>query len=77
MKFELGKYYKHTTNHYIYVCGLAHSYLYGLSLVGEHYYPEKRQRKRQPELYQIGTQESHAVNFHEITEQEFLEACRK
>lgn len=63
MKFELGKYYQHTTGTKIHICGLGETYYHGRCFVGEN---------NNGELSPVGSDESSAVNFHEISKEEFI-----
>lgn len=63
MKFELGKCYKHSTGKKIKIIGLAHSTFYGLGFVSENEFAE----------YSItGMEEENAMNFVEITNDEWM-----
>ena len=63
MKFELGKYYQHTTGCKLHICGIADTRIYGICFVGE---------SDLGTLYHIGSEEEKAVNHAEITKEEFL-----
>lgn len=66
MKFELGKFYKHATEHYLYICGIVESLMYGRCLVAE----------VNGKVFQgVGSDEVSAANFHEISKKEYLSAC--
>ena len=66
MKFELGKFYKHTTEHYLYICGIVESLMYGRCLMAE---------VNGQEFQAVGSDEASAVNFHEIPKKEYQWAC--
>jgi hypothetical protein len=63
IKFELGKYYQHTTGSKLYICGIGETHFYGSSLIAENEYGE---------LAPVGKNEENAVNYHEITKNEFI-----
>lgn len=62
MKFELGKYYQHTTGSKLYICGLGETIIYGSCLVGE---------DEHGDLIAVGKSEENAVNYSEITKEQF------
>lgn len=70
MVFEIGKYYKHTTAHYIFVCGIVFTHMHGITLIGE-----SNKRKCKTEYIPLGKDESSAVNYTEINKEEFIEVC--
>ena len=63
MKFELGKYYQHTTGMKLHICGLSDTYYHGRCFVGEN---------NKGELLPVGSDEASAVNFHEISKEQFI-----
>jgi hypothetical protein len=63
MKFELGKYYQHTTGSKLYICGISDTYYHGRCFVGENEYGE---------LMPIGNTQENAMNYKEITKDEFV-----
>lgn len=67
MKFELGRYYKHTTGSKIFICGLADSIFYGRGLIAE---------DERGELSRVGDSEENTVNYAEITKEEFMEGIK-
>jgi hypothetical protein len=69
MKFELGKFYEHTTGSRLYIAGVMQSMFYGMTFVGEDEYGE---------FSPVGSTEDNAVNYKEITKEQFLDkATRK
>ena len=62
MRFELGKYYAHTTGDKLYICGLCDTKIYGRCLMGEN---------RNGDFIPVGQDKDSAVNWHEISEEEF------
>ena len=70
MVFELGKYYKHTTYHYLYVCGVVNSHAYGMGLIAESIH-----KGRNVEFMVVGSDENSSVNYTEITKEEYMETC--
>jgi hypothetical protein len=63
MKFELGRYYKHTTGYRLAIRGAVYTTSRGVVLVAE---------DCQGQLQPIGNQDFNAVNYHRITEDEWL-----
>lgn len=63
IKFELGKCYQHATGSKLYICGLADTYYYGRGLIGE---------DERGELSIVGDYEENAINYHEITREQFI-----
>lgn len=63
MKFELGKYYQHTTGAKLYICGLSETYYHGRCFIGENEHGE---------LSPIGSSEENAMNYHEINKEDFV-----
>lgn len=63
-KFELGKFYQHTTGEKLYICGVVDTNAYGKTLVGEDGYGN---------LSPIGNHEFATENYREITKEEFLD----
>jgi hypothetical protein len=63
MKFELGKYYKHTTGSKLYICGLGETYYHGRCFIGEN---------ERGELFPIGNTQENAMNYKEITKEQFI-----
>jgi len=64
MKFELGKYYKHTSDKAIYICGVVHSHMYGMGYIAEDH---------KAEFSQVGSDSGSAENYNEITKEDFFE----
>lgn len=62
MKFEVGKFYKHNDGGVIHVVCEADTLLYGHTMVAEDEWGE---------LLPVGGTEDNAVNYHEITEDEW------
>ena len=63
MKFELGKYYRHTSGRKLYICGLAETNTYDRCFVGE---------DEKGNLSPVGNTEENAINHVQITKEEFL-----
>jgi hypothetical protein len=63
MKFEVGKCYQHNGGSQIKVIGEVNSTIYGNCLMAEH---------SDGRFYPVGQTEDNAVNWHEITEEEWL-----
>jgi hypothetical protein len=63
MKFELGKFYEHTTGSRIYIAGCVSSIVYGVTFIGEDAYGD---------FSPVGFGEDNAVNYKEITKEQFL-----
>ena len=62
MRFELGKYYAHTTGDKLYICGICDTKIYGMCLMGEN---------RNGDFIPIGQHKGATLNWHEISEEEF------
>lgn len=62
MKFELGKYYEHTTGSRIYIAGCMSSEIYGMCFVGEDEFGN---------FSPVGQSEDNAVNHFEIAKEVF------
>lgn len=62
MKFELGKYYQHSTGKKLYICGLGETFYHGSCFIGEN---------EKGELSPTGKSEENAINYIEITKEEF------
>jgi len=67
MKFEIGKYYRHSTDSYLYICGEVDTHMWGKCLVGEMSSSGGFEHRLQP----TGRSECNAMNWEEITEAEF------
>lgn len=63
LKFELGKYYKHTAGTMIYICGVCLTKNYGMCLMAE---------RDNGYFYPVGNHKGATDNWHEIKEEEFL-----
>ena len=63
MQFEIGKYYKHSGGKRLHIVGVAKTYSYGWTLVGE--------EMGYDNLLPVGSSESNAENYIEITEEEW------
>ena len=63
-KFELGKYYQHTNGSKLHVCGVLSTDNFGLCFAGEDIHGD---------IYAIGTTSDYAVDFNEISQDEFLD----
>lgn len=63
MKFEVGKYYKHSTGELLHILDEVTSTLYGHCLVGE--------STRNYNLLPIGMDESNTMNYEEIDKDEW------
>lgn len=69
MRFEIGKFYGHTTGHKLYICGMGETQLWGRGLIAE---------DNNGTLSVVGSDESSAENYKEITEEEFINSyCDK
>jgi len=64
MKFEMWKYYRHSTGSVLFICGIANTHIYGNVLVGD---------DKSGSLMPISRDEAATMNYHEITKQEFEE----
>ena len=62
MKFEVGKYYKHPAGDMLHVVCWADTFMYGSTMIAE---------DDGGELLAVGDTESNAVNYHEITKEEW------
>ena len=62
MKFKVGKYYKHNSGTLMHVIGGLQTSVYGWCLIGE---------QNDGRLVPVGQDECNAVNWQEITEQEW------
>ncbi len=62
IKFEIGKYYEHTTGRKLSILCEVETYYHGKCLLGE---------TDLGELVPVGTTEEYAVNYHEISENQF------
>jgi len=63
IKFEIGKYYEHTTGNKIYICGELVTYMWGKCLVAE---------SNKTELVVVGKYENSSVNYKEIPKEEYM-----
>lgn len=63
MTFEIGKYYEHTTGSRLFIAGCMSSCVYGLCLIGENEFGE---------FSAIGRGEDDAINYAEITKEQFI-----
>lgn len=68
MKFEVGKFYKHTTGHCIAILCEQETTMYGKTLLAEHTLPPQI-----GDFMAVGSDESSAANYHEITKGEWME----
>jgi hypothetical protein len=64
LKFEVGRYYKHTTGEKLHICGVAHADIY----MSPCYVAEDVYGNFKP----VGTTADHAINYMEISRNEFL-----
>lgn len=64
-KFEVGKYYKHSTGELLHILGEVTSTMYGHCLVGESTWSD--------DFLPIGMDESNTVNYEEIDKSEWDE----
>lgn len=64
MKFEIGKYYRHTTGHELAILCEAETTIRGKGLVAE--------TNGRDELTLVGESEENAVNYTEITKKEWM-----
>lgn len=69
MKFELGKYYKHTTGTMLHVIASAETTMFGDALIAE--------ESGQIDFKAVGKDESHSVNYTEIDKKEWDEYHKK
>lgn len=67
MKFELGKFYKHTTGRTLSIVGLAETTMWGRTFVGE-----EIKNEGMSILIAVGNCEDNAVNYIEITKEEWM-----
>jgi len=65
MRFQVGKYYKHNGGCIIHIIGAAKTTMYGWCLIAE--------EAGGATLKPVGQDETHAVNWQEITEEEWVE----
>lgn len=65
MKFEIGKYYKHTTGSMLHIVSAAKTTMWGWTTIAE---------TNKSELIAVGSDESAAVNYTEIKEEEWMTA---
>lgn len=65
MKFEYGKYYRHTDGSKIHILAVASTRMWGTTLLAE--------RRKDGSIVPIGMSKFHAANWHEITPAEFEE----
>lgn len=65
MKFEIGKFYKHTTGDCLHILCEIETTMYGNTLLAE-------QRGGEENFIAVGRGEDSAVNYHEITKEEWL-----
>ena len=63
MKFEIGKYYRHTTGFSLAIIGELETTLYGKALIAE---------GTDGQLRAVGREEASAENYKEITKEEWL-----
>jgi hypothetical protein len=59
-RFKVGRYYQHNTGHILHILGWVETYGFGLAMIAE--------RCGTADLIPVGGDESHAVNYHEVTE---------
>ena len=69
MIFEIGKYYKHTTGHMLHIVTAAKTTLYGWTHIAE-----QTGVNGYETFLAVGVDESSAVNYAEIKEEEWMEA---
>lgn len=62
IKFEVGKYYEHTTGSKLSIICEVETYYHGKCLLGE---------TETGELVPVGTTKENAINYHEISESQF------
>lgn len=65
MKFEIGKYYRHPTGAMLYIISAAKTTMWGWTTIAE---------ASKTELIAVGDDESAAVNYTEINENEWMSA---
>lgn len=65
MKFEVGKFYRHTTGICFAILCEAETTMYGRTLIAE-------QSCGMPVIVAVGSDEASAINFHEITKEEWM-----
>lgn len=63
MKFEIGKYYKHTGGGFLHICGEVKTHIWGHCLIAEN---------KDGRLVPVGRDESNAVNWVEISEEQYI-----
>ncbi len=63
MCFQLGKYYKHTTGYCLHIVGALETTMWGLTLIAE---------TTGNKLIAVGRDEASAVNYSEITKEEWM-----
>lgn len=63
MKFELGKYYEHTSGAKYYIAGVMDSIFYGMCFIGE---------DDRGGFDPVGSTADNALNYKEITKEQFL-----
>lgn len=68
MKFEVGKYYKHTIGHTLAILGYLETTMWGKTLIAE-----SNQQGQMTELVAVGSNESAIANYREITKEEWME----
>ena len=65
MKFEVGKFYKHTTGHCLAILCEQETTMYGKTLLAEH-------TCEGDGFIAVGMDEARAINYHEISREEWL-----
>lgn len=66
MKFEVGKYYRHTTGQKLHVLGELETTMWGKTLIGESDW--------RSELIPVGQTDDNAVNWSEIDREEWMKS---
>ena len=69
MIFKIGKYYKHTTGHMLHIVTAAKTTLYGWTHIAEQAGVNARET-----FLAVGVDDSSAVNYKEIKEEEWMKA---
>ncbi|GAI31939.1 unnamed protein product [marine sediment metagenome] len=69
MKFEIGKYYRHTTAHTLAILGHLDTTMWGKNAL----IAESNRSHEMTELIAVGSDEGSAVNYNEISKEEWLE----
>lgn len=69
MKFEIGKYYRHTTGHLLSILGEIETDMWGKTLVAESNRP-----RAMTELTPVGSDAGAAVNYSEIDREQWMQS---